>query len=428
MKERKKSLEIFLDSCNFIPGGVNSPARAWKGMGVNPLIVKSGKEDTIYDEDDHSYIDYCGSWGSLILGHAPSCITTPVIAQVMQGSSFGIATSVERDLAAKIISSMPSIEKLRFVSSGTEAVMSAIRLARGYTGRSQIIKFNGNYHGHIDALLVQAGSAATELMQKPSTLGIPEEVVKHTISLPFNDIQAFLSAIRSLQDIAAVVIEPIAGNMGLVPATKEFLQVLREETAKVGALLILDEVITGFRVGIGGAQALYGIDPDLTTLGKIIGGGFPAAAFGGKKVIMDHLAPTGNVFQAGTLSGNPVAMMAGLHALIQLEKKGFYEKLQEKTHLLLGPIKEALTKKGLKACVQDQGSMFTLFFGCEKVTCQEDLSSLDKDLFRKFFLYLLNKGVYFSPSPYEVCFVSHAHTKESIEKTRDHALEFIKSI
>lgn len=426
MKERKRSADIYLDSCKSIPGGVNSPIRAWKEIGTHPLVVRCGKGDTIWDEDENAYIDYCGSWGSLILGHAHSSVVESVTRQVALGSSFGITTKVEKDLAEEIIQCIPSIEKLRFVSSGTEAAMSAIRLARGYTGKSQIIKFHGNYHGHIDSLLVKSGSSATDLVQKPSTLGIPEEVVRNTISVPYNDIDMFCKVIASLDNVAAVIVEPVAGNMGLVPAKKEFLETLRRGTKKIGALLILDEVITGFRVGMGGAQKYYGIDPDLTCLGKIIGGGFPAAAFGGKKEIMDHLAPLGNIFQAGTLSGNPVAMQAGLHTIQELRKENFYHNLQEKADFLLNPIEEVLSTKKEKICLQRIGSMFTFFFGVDKVSSQEDLSNLNKDLFRKFFLYLLERGVYFSPSPYEVNFISAAHTKENLEKTRNDILEFIK--
>jgi glutamate-1-semialdehyde 2,1-aminomutase len=425
MKERKNSRLVYEESCCLIPGGVNSPVRSFASLDLTPLIVERGRGDTIWDIDGHSYVDYCCSWGALILGHAFPSVIEKAINQVALGSSFGIATRLEKEIAARLVNHLPALEKVRFVSSGTEAAMSVLRLARGYTGRSKILKFNGNYHGHVDALLIQAGSGVSYVNPQASSKGIPEEVVRHTISLPFNDVEGVREFLRSVEDLAAVIIEPVAGNMGVVPATMEFLQMLREETRKKEVLLIFDEVITGFRVGLKSAQGFYGIAPDLACFGKIIGGGFPAAAFGGRKEIMDHLAPLGEVYQAGTLSGNPVAMAAGLQTLIEIDSEDFYRELEEKTNVITVPVKEALMKKGWKACVNQQGSMFTIFFGVDQVSCKEDLIALDHETFRQFFIYLFERGIYISPSPYEACFVSKAHSFENLFKTRDAILDFV---
>ncbi len=424
---RKKSEQIYQAACAVIPAGVNSPVRAFPGMQMTPLIVEKGEGDTLSDADGRTYIDYCCSWGALILGHAPPQVVEAAILQVQRGSTFGISTAVEERLASHIIKHMPSIEKIRFVSSGTEAAMSAIRLARGFTGRPLIVKFIGHYHGHADHLLIQAGSGVAHLPQA-SSAGVPAEFVQHTRALPFNDLETCRAFLRSHPQVGAVILEPIAGNIGVVPANPEFLHMLREETAKMGALLILDEVITGFRVGLRGAQGLYGIEPDLTCLGKIIGGGFPAAAFGGRRQIMDYLAPLGTVYQAGTLSGNPVAMSAGLQTLQEIEREGFYSELEAKTNLITLPLKEALSRKKMKACVQQAGSLFTLFFGMDRVTSKEDLATLDEDLYKQFFRYLFEKGIYIPPSPYEACFVSSAHTAHNLIKTRDAMLAFISEI
>lgn len=418
---REKSRQIYEDSCAVIPAGVNSPVRSFPGLSLAPLIADSGKNDTIWDADGNSYIDYCGSWGSLILGHAHDAVVAAACQQVKRGSSFGMATEIELKLARCIVDNVPSVEKIRFVSSGTEASMSAIRLARGFTNRSLIVKFNGNYHGHVDSLLIKAGSGVAHLNTEASSKGVPPEMVKNTVSLPFNDtpqVRAFLQS----HAVAAVIIEPIAGNIGVVPATPEFLFMLREETLKSGAILIFDEVITGFRVGLQGAQGYYGIIPDLTCFGKIIGGGFPAAAFGGRAEIMDHLAPLGQVYQAGTLSGNPVAMHAGYAALAEVQKPGFYAQLESKTKFLTEPIKQALKGKG---CLQEIGSMFSLFFGIEKASSSEDLEKMDKEQFKRLFLFLFERGIYIPPSPYETWFVSEAHTLENLARTRDAILEFL---
>jgi len=426
MISRKKSKELFSKASEVLPGGVNSPVRAFVGLGVAPLVVEKGKRDRIWDVDGNSYIDYCGSWGALILGHAPSPIVKAATKQVKLGSTFGITTAVEESLARRVVGHLPSMEKIRFVSSGTEATMSALRLARAYAGKSLILKFEGNYHGHSDQLLTGAGSGVSHL--PPGSAGIPKEMVQATRSLPYNDIEAARMLLRTNSEIAAVILEPIAGNMGLVPATPAFLQMLREETKRAGAVLIFDEVISGFRVGLRGAQGYYGIEPDLTCLGKIVGGGFPAAAFGGKREIMDMLAPQGGVYQAGTLSGNPVAMCAGVATLAAIENPSFYQELEEKTLLLTEPVKRAIQRRGIKAHLAQIGSMFSLFFGVTKVESKEDLKDLDHALFNRFFSYLLERGVYISPSPYETSFVSSAHTEAHLRYTQRLITAFIDSL
>lgn len=428
MPNRAASRAIYQDLCQVLPGGVNSPVRACKEILDPPMVVDRANKDLLIDVDGASFIDYCCSWGALIHGHAHPYIIQAVQKRISLGTSFGITTSIEGQLAHKIIECIPSIEKIRFVSSGTEATMSAIRLARGYTGRDLIVKFSGNYHGHADFFLVQAGSGVMGLSPTSSSAGIPNDIVKHTICLPYNDINACYEVLRDpeiCQRIAAVIIEPVAGNIGVVPATCEFLQCLREETLKIGALLVFDEVITGFRVGLSGAQGLYGIKPDLTCLGKIIGGGFPAAAFGGRRDIMEYLAPLGPVYQAGTLSGNPVAMEAGLQALSLLEVDGFYQELERKTLILTEPIKEVLQKKKAKACIQRVGSMFTLFFGQNEVCNSKEASLIDKEKFGHLFRFLFENGVYIPPSPFESWFISSVHEEVHLKKTRDLILKFI---
>lgn len=423
---RSISKSLYEKALKVIPGGVNSPVRAFQALGIHPLVVKQGKGSKLVDADGNSYIDYCGSWGALIHGHCHPAVTAAAIKQVEQGSTFGILTETEVTLAAKVTKLMPSMPSVRFVSSGTEATMSAIRLARGFTGRSLIVKFSGHYHGHADHLLVQAGSGLTHLNPASSSLGVPADFVKHTLCLPFNATEQCRAVLREKrEEIAAVIVEPIAANMGVVPPQKGFLEMLREETQKNGSLLIFDEVITGFRVALQGAQGLFGITPDLTTLGKIVGGGFPAAAFGGRRHIMEHLAPLGGVYQAGTLSGNPVAMEAGLAALTLLETPHFYQTLHEKTKILTHPIQEKLRQKKLPACLQEVGSLFTLFFGSKQVLDFEDVKKLDPVLFKRFFCFLLERGVYFSPLQCEANFVSMAHSEEDLLYTRDVILEFL---
>ena len=417
MNLRPQSEQLYRDSCALMPGGVSSPVRSFAGMGIDPLVVREGKGDTIIDVDGHAYIDFCQSWGALILGHADERVVAKASQQLARGSSFGIATPYEKEFAESLMRHLPSVQKLRFVSSGTEAAMSAVRLARGYTEKSTIVKFNGHFHGHSDSLLVQAGSGATRLPQA-SSKGVPHELIKLTVSLPFNDLDTCRHFLNSRDDIAAVLIEPVAGNMGVVPAKKEFLEMLREETEKKGIVLIFDEVITGFRVGLCGAQGHYGIVPDLTCLGKVIGGGFPAAAFGGKREIMEMIAPLGSVYQAGTLSGNPLAMCSGLETLRIIEQPDFHPRLNERTENFLKPLKNLITQKKLPIAIQSAGSMFTFFFGVEKVESKEDLCSMDEAHFKHFFRTLFSQGIYLSPSPYEAHFLCEAHTDANLEKTQ----------
>ncbi|MBF5060060.1 aspartate aminotransferase family protein [Candidatus Neptunochlamydia vexilliferae] len=378
--------EIFEKSQEVIPGGVNSPVRACCGLGITPPIIARGEGDTITDVEGNTFIDYCMSWGALLHGHAHPEIVSRAQAQVARGSTFGIPTAIEEKLARKMVEEVAGLEQVRFVSSGTEATMSAIRLARGHTGRSLFIKFEGNYHGHAD--------------------------MGETITLPYNDVEAFRSAMSD--EVAGVIVEPIAGNMGVVPGAQEFLEVLREETKRVGAVLIFDEVISGFRSQFGASQEVA----DLSCFGKIVGGGFPAAAFGGKREIMQKLAPVGKVFQAGTLSGNPVAMEAGLAALELASLPGFYEELKRKGEIITKPVREAM--RG--GCLQEAVGMFTLFFGPEKV---ERFEKLDHERFGEYFRFMWERGIYVSPSPYEASFISMAHTDAHLEKTRDTMLEFL---
>jgi glutamate-1-semialdehyde 2,1-aminomutase len=429
MKKRPKSQKIYEQLCQVIPGGVNSPVRACKSMGQTPLVIDHAYRDLIVDADGHTYIDYCGSWGALIHGHAHPSILEAVRKRLEKGTSFGITTALEGEIAQEVIHRIDSIEKMRFVSSGTEATMTVARLARGFTKREMIVKFSGNYHGHADFFLVQAGSGVLEVSSSASSDGIPEEIVKHTISLPYNDIEACrrcFSHSDYQHRIAAVILEPIAGNMGVIPADPAFIQFLRKETEKIGALLIFDEVITGFRVDAKGAQHLYNVKPDLTCFGKIIGGGFPAAAFGGRREIMDCLAPLGPVYQAGTLSGNPLAMEAGLQSLRLLQRPGFYEELQRKTNLLLEPIKAQIKKKNWNACIQQVGSMFTLFFGRKQVRNLHEAMEVDGQLYARFFRTLFNEGIYIPPSPHEAWFISEAHEDQHLNKTREAILAFME--
>lgn len=409
---RKQSEAIFEASRRITPGGVNSPVRSFPGWNMTPLIATKGEGASVWDADGNHYVDYCGSWGALILGHAHPAVVEAAVSQVKKGSSFGMATPYELQLAEKICHHLPSMEKIRFVSSGTEATMSAIRVARGYTGKNKIVKFEGHYHGHSDGLLVKAGSGVSFLNLEASSKGVPSDFVKHTLCLPFNDRVALQECLNNSDDIAAVILEPIAANMGLVPAEHDFIEMLREETHKRGIVLIFDEVISGFRVGLSGAQGYYGITPDMTCLGKVIGGGFPAAAFGGKAVIMDQLAPLGPVYQAGTLSGNPVAMQAGLAVLTEIEKPHFFDALEKKTLLIVEALRKMIHDQGLVGCVNHLGSMFTPFFGKTAVQRKEPI---DQDLYRHFFAALFEEGIYMSPSPYEASFLSSAHTADHIE-------------
>jgi glutamate-1-semialdehyde 2,1-aminomutase len=428
MQSFSNSQRINESLSEIIPGGVNSPVRSFKGMGIPPMIVESGYQDCIVDVDGKTFIDYCCSWGPLIHGHAHEQILEAVKKRIIKGTTFGITTSIEEQLARKIVSHVDSVEKIRFVSSGTEATMTAIRLARGFTKRDIIIKFTGNYHGHADFLLVRGGSGLVGINPTSSSAGIPEEAIQHTVCLPYNDTEAAYKILNTLgvkERIAAVILEPIAANMGVVPGNQDFIEMLRKETKRNGSLLIFDEVITGFRLGLSGAQEIYKIKPDLTCFGKVIGGGFPAAAFGGRADIMDMLAPMGPVYQAGTLSGNPVAMEAGMQTILLLEGKGFYEEIERKTNLITQPVREAIQTKNLNACLQQAGSLFTIFFGKRKVNNMEDGECLDLEQFARYFRYMYKNGVYVSPSQYEACFVSMAHTEENLNKTRDLILNFL---
>lgn len=416
---RARTESVYKKLCQLIPGGVNSPVRACMAVGQTPLVAESAHEDMIVDVDGNEYIDYCGSWGPLIHGHAHPEISRVLQEQILKGTTYGVTTEIEALLAEKVMELMPSIEQVRFVSSGTEATMSAIRLARGYTGRDVIIKFSGNYHGHADFLLVKAGSGVMNIAGS-SSKGIPEGLIQNTLCLPFNCIESLKAVFNNPSlKIACVILEPIAGNMGVVPATHEFIHALREETEKHGALLIFDEVMTGFRVAKGGATSIYNIVPDLTCLGKIVGGGLPAAAFGGKFEIMQQLAPLGPIYQAGTLSGNPLAMVAGLRSLQMLDTDGFYEELDRKTDLLLKPIQNHIEKNELNCCIQRAGSMFTLFLGRKQVRNAEDTATLDFKKFGEFFRSLFQQGIYIPPLQQEAWFISMAHTDAHLKETAE---------
>lgn len=403
----KRSEAAFEAAKKFIPGGVDSPVRAFKQVKGTPRFIKKGKSARLIDADSNVYTDFCCSWGALLLGHAEKSVTAAAVKAARDGSTYGCPTQLETDLAKLICGAMPAVEKIRFVSSGTEAVMSSLRLARAFTGRQGIVKFDGCYHGHSDAMLVNAGSGLFAL-QKASSAGVPEAVVKETYSLPYNDVYALEALLlKKKDDIACVIIEPVAANSGVILPKPGYLEAVRKLTKKHGALLIFDEVITGFRVGRSGAQGRFGIKPDLTCLGKIIGGGFPAAAFGGKAEIMNLLAPEGPVYQAGTLSGNPVAMAAGAQTLRKALAPGFYEKLDKKA----ARIEDAL--KGLPGINFNRiGSMFTLFFTGEKVTNAAIAGKCDKARFAEWHEAMLNEGFYTPPSQFEACFVSAAHSEK----------------
>lgn len=426
MHQQTRSSEIYRQLCTILPGGVNSPVRAFKNVKQHPMVVERGEGDTLYDVDGNTFIDFCNSWGALIHGHAHPVVVEAAYKRMALGSSFGITTEVELKLARKIASDVPSIEMIRFVSSGTEATMSAMRVARGFTGKKIMVKFTGNYHGHADSFLVQAGSGVFGLTPSSTSAGIPEEFVQFTACLPYNDIettQAYLHEHKD--DIAAVIIEPVAGNMGVIPADPAFLSMLRMETKKIGALLIFDEVKCGYRMPQKTAQAMYGITPDISCFAKVIGGGFPTAAFGGRREVMEVLAPLGKVYQAGTLSGNPVAMAAGLAALELLDKPGTYEELVRKVNVITEPVRALILKKGLNMCVQQCGAMFNIMFGKRAVKSMEDAKELDIEEFGKFFRHLYAKGIYVSPSQYESWFVSTVHKEENLERARDVILEYL---
>lgn len=428
MHKKSNSQRLFEQMSALLPGGVNSPVRSCQGLINPPLIVERGEGACVYDVDGNKFIDYCCSWGALIHGHAHPVILAAVAERMEKGTSFGISCSVEVKIASEIVQLISSIEKLRFVSSGTEATMTAVRLARAFTGRDLIIKFSGNYHGHSDSFLVQAGSGVMNLNSSSSSSGVPDAFVSKTASLTYNDIGECRRFFKHRgKEVAAVIVEPVAGNMGVVPPAKGFLSMLREETRSAGALLIFDEVITGFRVACGGAQAYYGIRPDLTCLGKVVGGGFPAAAVGGRADIMEMLAPLGPVYQAGTLSGNPIALEAGYQSLQLLKKEGVYQELQRKTSLVTEPVAAAIDSSGVNACLQQQGSMFTIFFGRKEVRNGYDAKAIETERFGRMFRYLFERGIYLSPSPHEACFVSLVHSDEELTITANHIVDFFHS-
>lgn len=409
--------QLYELSQKYIPGGVNSPVRAFKSVGGTPVFFKRGQGAYFWDVDEKSYIDYVGSWGPLILGHAHPKVVKAVQEAAQNGLSFGAPTETELEIAELLCKLLPSIEQVRLVSSGTEAGMSAIRLARGYTGRSHIIKFEGCYHGHDDALLVKAGSGALTFGH-PSSAGVPAETAAHTIVLSYNDIAGLEKTFNEFgKEIAAAIVEPVAGNMNLVKAEPDFLLALRRLCTQHGSVLIFDEVMTGFRVGLECAQGLYQIKPDLTILGKVIGGGMPLAAFGGRREIMQCLAPLGAVYQAGTLSGNPVAVAAGLATLREVQVPGFYEMLAAKTQQLTQGLTAIANKYGVNFCAQSVGGMFGLYFCKELPKSFADVMKCDKEAFNRFFHAMLQEGVYFAPSAFEAGFVSAMHNSEDIDKT-----------
>ena len=425
---KRKSISFFKEAQKVLAGGVNSPVRAFKGVGGDPLFIKRAKGSHLTDADGNRFIDYVLSWGTAILGHAPAKVTEAICATAAHGTSFGAPTSLEVTLAQLIQSAFPTMDRVRFVNSGTEAAMSAIRLARGYTGRTKIIKFEGCYHGHGDSLLVKAGSGATTL-GIPDSAGIPPDLARDTIVIPYNNLAAVQEALeKEGNKIACLIVEPVPGNMGTILPSDGFLPGLRELTKPYGIVLIFDEVMSGFRFCNGGAQAQYGVLPDLTCLGKIIGGGLPVGAFGGKKEIMEQLAPLGPVYQAGTLSGNPLAMAAGIQTLTMLQNPKIYAQLEDRSALLEAGLYDAARKAKIAVQMNRVGSQLTLFFSKTKVVNYETALQSDKKLFAKFFHLLLEKGVYLPPSQFEAFFVSTAHTEADITNTISAAHAAFKKI
>ena len=411
-----QSEKLFATAQNLIPGGVNSPVRAFRGVGGTPRFIRSARGATITDVDGNTYIDYVGSWGPMILGHADEEVVAAIQEVAAGGTSFGAPTELEVQLAQEVVDAVPSIEMVRMVSSGTEATMSAIRLARGVTGRTKLVKFEGCYHGHADSLLVKAGSGVATL-GLPDSPGVPAALAQNTLTLPFNDVPALEQVFAEHADIAAVIIEPVVGNMGCVPPREGYLEAVRKLTHDHGALLIFDEVMTGFRVARGGAQERYGITPDITTLGKIIGGGLPVGAYGGSRDLMNHIAPAGPIYQAGTLSGNPLSMTAGLVTLRRLRDKSVYDRLEAASRKLCEGLADAAGEMGIKTVTNRVGSMWTSFFNDEPVVDWDSARKSDRERYGKFFHAMLAEGVYLAPSQFEAGFVSLAHTDEIIQQT-----------
>jgi glutamate-1-semialdehyde 2,1-aminomutase len=425
---RENSNKLFMRALNIIPGGVNSPVRACKNVGSEPTFINFAQGCMIFDEDGNGFIDYIGSWGPMILGHRHPSVVEAVTSVLKRGTSFGAPTDLEITLAEMVVDAVPSMEMVRMVNSGTEATMSAIRLARGFTGRDTIIKFDGCYHGHADALLVEAGSGVATF-SIPGSPGVPKSFVSHTLSLPFNDTDSLVRVMKEQgEKIACIIVEPVAGNMGLVAPKPGFLETLRELTEKKGSLLIFDEVMTGFRVAYGGAQSLYGISPDMTCLGKIIGGGLPVGAYGGRREIMEHIAPQGPVYQAGTLSGNPLAMAAGIATLTQLKAPDFYDRLDKKADRLYVGLVTAAEHAGINVTGNRVGSMLGLFFTDREVLNFNDAKTCDLEMFSAYYNGMLEKGIYLAPSQFEALFVSAAHDAEHIDTTITAAEEVMEGL
>ncbi|HXJ34940.1 MAG TPA: glutamate-1-semialdehyde 2,1-aminomutase [Candidatus Eisenbacteria bacterium] len=417
-----ESERLFAQACRLIPGGVNSPVRSWRAVGGNPAFIAHGEGPFVFDADGRRYVDFLGSWGPLILGHAHPAVVRAIAEQAARGTSFGAPTRLEVELAQLLVEALPAVEQVRLVSSGTEATMSALRLARAATGRSRILKFVGCYHGHVDALLVRAGSGALTL-GVPDSPGVPGSIADLTLLAPYNDLATTRDLIeRHAAELAAVVVEPVAGNMGVVPPKAGFLEMLRQETERVGALLVFDEVITGFRLGWAGAQGRYGIRPDLTCLGKIVGGGMPLAAFGGRRDLMSMVAPAGPVYQAGTLSGNPVSVAAGLAALRELKANpSAYERLEMLGAGAEKELRGALAETRTKGTVNRVGSMLTLFLGVDRVTGYDEATAADTERFARYFRGMLEEGIYLPPSQFESMFVSLAHGEDHVALLGDAA-------
>ncbi len=410
------SKKLFAEARKYIPGGVNSPVRACKSVGCDPVFITKARGASVFDADGNEYVDFVCSWGPMIMGHAHPDIIEALHGAAVNGTSFGAPTPAEIDLAAMVVEAVPSIEKVRFVSSGTEATMSAVRLARGYTGRDVVVKFDGCYHGHADSFLVKAGSGVITL-GIPGSPGVPDDIVKNTISIPYNNQEVLEKTLRDEElDIACVIIEPVAGNMGCVAPQPGFLEKLRSLTEELGIVLIFDEVITGFRLSYGGAQEYYNIMPDLTCLGKIIGGGLPVGAYGGKAEIMDNIAPDGPVYQAGTLSGNPLAMAAGIAALKLLQRAGFYDELEAKARGFAERLQNVAGASGVPVQLNRVGSLMTSFFTSDQVTDFDSAMKADTDMYAKHYRQMLSKGIYLAPSQFEVAFISAAQSENDLEK------------
>ena len=424
--KKEISSQLYAKAQKVMPGGVNSPVRAFNAVGGEPLFIKSAKGCTITDVDGNEFIDYVSSWGPLIFGHAHPCIVEAITRQAELGTSYGASTELEIELAEKVVNAVPSIDVVRMVNSGTEAVMSALRLARGITGRDKIVKFEGCYHGHSDSLLVKAGSGLASL-GTPECPGIVSGLAEKTLNLPFNDTEQVRQLFaKEGNEIAALIVEPVAGNMGVIPPAPGFLEILREETKKAGSLLIFDEVMTGFRVSLGGAQNLFGVTPDITCLGKIIGGGLPVGAYGGSKEVMDHISPVGSVYQAGTLSGNPLAMAAGNVMLDLLSEPRVYDLLEKKSKKLCDGLQKNVHELGISAQFTRVGSMFSMFFTDQIIKNFDSVKTCDTEFFKRYFNALLEEGVYIAPSQFEVGFMSAIHSDEEIDQTIAVSLKALK--